>query len=1054
MKAFSRSFKRFLCRLMVVVMIVCQLPISTLAATISSSDGKKQFFDGSKVTDYRLWSQDQMPWGITKLGKSTKYGSFNYNGDLVTALAKLSVQVGAHTTNTINPGKVNTTFTNAGILDSNGELTNWTKAASLLGLVYEGTISYSEISSKLANSSKKYGVIVKAPNTNHYVLVDQYFYGWLLVHDSLSTDPGEASGKVSDSWMSTNKSTTEKKYNTLSTSEADYNSRLRSFAYSYRYGDSIPTEIRLFSVAEKVEVTLNANGGKVSGATTKKIEVTTGGNYNGLTTPTRAGYTFQGWYTAKSGGAKVTSSTVLNKSGDHTLYARWKSNPKYTVTLNANGGKVSGATTKNITVTKGLTYSDLVTPTRAGYTFQGWYTKKTGGTKVTSSTKVTLTGKQTLYAHWKVSPKYTVTLNANGGKISGATTKNITVTKGEKYSGLVTPTRAGYTFQGWYTKKSGGTKVTSSTKVAISAKQTLYAHWKANPKYTVTLNANGGKVSGATTKNITVTKGLKYSSLVTPTRAGYTFQGWYTKKSGGTKVTSSTKVTITGKQTLYAHWKANPKYTVTLNANGGKVSGATTKNITVTKGLKYSGLVTPTRTGYTFLGWYTKKSGGTKVTTSTTANLSGKLTLYAHWKANPKYTVTLNANGGKVSGASTKDISVSKGSTYGTLTTPTRSGYVFEGWYTAKTGGTKITSSTKVTITDKQTLYAHWLKNCKVTFNANGGTVSTSSMNVLEGDIYDTLPTPTRTGYHFDGWYTAKTGGTYVHDFDFVENDHTLYAQWIAKTYTVTFDANTNGGWIQLSSGGYSKTTSSTMSYDSTFSSFPNVVDNRGVSTTFAGWFTEPTGGTQVTADTKVTGAMTVYAQFEECSHEYVHGICSKCNFEWDYWSALVRFDEPVEYRVINENFATAWSRPYKENVYRIETYGGIVKVLGTLTTNEGTKWYSVSNYGWILASDMIPYVECNDHVYGSSGYCSKCHEEYNYARNLEDVRRNGEFLVDAYYYTRPYKTSAVVKKAKRGEKVYIAYKTTNHLGETWYMTNDGHWINDYYFSFQLSIGW
>ena len=82
-----------------------------------------------------------------------------------------------------------------------------------------------------------------------------------------------------------------------------------------------------------------------------------------------------------------------------------------------------------------------------------------------------------------------------------------------------------------------------------------------------------------------------------------------------------------------------------------------------------------------------------------------------------------------------------------------------------------------------------------VTFNANGGTVSTKSKNVTIGNTYGTLPTPTRTGYSFDGWYTKETGGTKVTETTTVGTNPptTLYAHWIAKKYLVTFDAN--GGW-------------------------------------------------------------------------------------------------------------------------------------------------------------------------------------------------------------------------------------------------------------------
>lgn len=140
---------------------------------------------------------------------------------------------------------------------------------------------------------------------------------------------------------------------------------------------------------------------------------------------------------------------------------------------------------------------------------------------------------------------YKVSFNANGGKVS---TKSKTVTAKSKIGTLPKPTRKGYTFWGWYTKKSGGSEVTKSTQV--SKKQTLYAHWKKGKQHKLSFNANGGKVS---TKSKAVKPGKKAGSLPKAKRSGYTFKGWYTAKSGGKKVTKSTK--ISKKRTLYAHWK-------------------------------------------------------------------------------------------------------------------------------------------------------------------------------------------------------------------------------------------------------------------------------------------------------------------------------------------------------------------------------------------------------------------------------------------------------------------------------------------------------------------
>lgn len=220
--------------------------------------------------------------------------------------------------------------------------------------------------------------------------------------------------------------------------------------------------------------------------------------------------------------------------------------------------------------------------------------------------------------------------------------------------------------------------------------------------FNVTFNANGGSVS---TTSKTVTHNSTYGSLPTPTRTGYTFNGWYTSASGGTKITDTTKVTITANQTLYAQWTANG-YTIAYNSNGGSGSvGNSSMTYDKAANLNSNSF---TRTGYTFNGWNTKAdgSGTAYADKASVKNLAtgGTVTLYVQWKAN-NYTVTFDANGGSVSSTSQ---TATYNSTYGSLPTPTRTGYTFNGWFTEKTGGTKVTSDTKVTITANQTLYAQW----------------------------------------------------------------------------------------------------------------------------------------------------------------------------------------------------------------------------------------------------------------------------------------------------------------------------------------------------------
>ena len=150
--------------------------------------------------------------------------------------------------------------------------------------------------------------------------------------------------------------------------------------------------------------------------------------------------------------------------------------------------------------------------------------------------------------------------------------------------------------------------------------------------------------------------------------------------------------------------------------------------------------------------------------------------------------IDFNANGGTPSTASK---SVTYNSTYGTLPTPTRTGYAFKGWYTAVSGGTKITSDTKVTTTSNQTLYAQWEQiTYTISYNLNGadGAIDSCTYNWGEsGKITETIPQ--RDGYKFIGWAASENAAAaeYLPGDSYTENkDITLYAVWKLIPYTKT----------------------------------------------------------------------------------------------------------------------------------------------------------------------------------------------------------------------------------------------------------------------------
>ncbi len=219
-------------------------------------------------------------------------------------------------------------------------------------------------------------------------------------------------------------------------------------------------------------------------------------------------------------------------------------------------------------------------------------------------------------------------------------------------------------------------------------------------------------------------------------------------------------------------------YTVTFNARGGAVSPASK---TVTNGQTYGTLPTPVYNGHTFEGWYTQPEGGMLVQSGTPVSLSADQTLYARWVSTSySHTVHFDANGGTVSPASKE---ITWGNSYGALPTPTREGYSFAGWFTARSGGEQVAAIDTFTADSDQTLYAHWEelgRQYTVTLDPAGGTVAPASVTVTSGQAYGTLPTPVRRGWTFTGWYTAFVGGSQVTASARVTitANQTLYARW------------------------------------------------------------------------------------------------------------------------------------------------------------------------------------------------------------------------------------------------------------------------------------
>ena len=144
-------------------------------------------------------------------------------------------------------------------------------------------------------------------------------------------------------------------------------------------------------------------------------------------------------------------------------------------------------------------------------------------------------------------------------------------------------------------------------------------------------------------------------------------------------------------------------------------------------------------------------------------------------------------------------------------TKPLRTGYAFDGWYTLASGGTRVFSPTNVRTSyrpsaDPTTLYAQWIANTlTVTYNSQNGSPISNGSTTSGGSIASSPGTPTRDGYTFNGWFAASTGGSAI-TFPYAHGqtvNFTLYAQWEATSYAVTWDDNDSTGAHEGGSANY-----------------------------------------------------------------------------------------------------------------------------------------------------------------------------------------------------------------------------------------------------------
>ncbi len=553
--------------------------------------------------------------------------------------------------------------------------------------------------------------------------------------------------------------------------------------YSFAFDSSITrTSVKLAgsvksSLAEAVSLAtaykpliVTVNGYLADFGTETQVVPLTGGR---VTVPSyvKPGYTLRGYYI--DGIIWDFDNGIV--TSDLEFQARWDE-ATYNINYHLDGGTL--AENSPTTHKYGGGQTNLISPTKFGYNFMGWYKDENLTQTISYITSYEYTGDIELYAKWTVG-QYQIYYTLNGGTQNG--NNPTTYTYGIEAQ-LYTPTKTGYTFEGWCLDYYLTTEPIMKLEAdGYTSYISLYAKWTAgnyNIKYNNMENAEHAIDYPVKHYYGTVT------ALLEPTKSGYTFEGWFTNASlsDESKVTSLGATDYEEEIELYTKWIPTV-YTITFDSNDGSTEEDIVADFESTIILP-----TPTKTNFTFEGWYTDNTTFNNKFTGTTMPLNGA-TLYAKWEP-VKYNINYNNMD-----AATHATGYPVNHIYGfdtTLMNPTKEGYTFVGWFTNSSladtskililGGTNYSSEIE--------LYAKWTINqYTITFVSNGGT-EVNSITVDYNSVI-TLPSPTRANYSFSGWFSDNT--TFLNQFTSATmpfEGATLYAKWSGNSYTISYELN------------------------------------------------------------------------------------------------------------------------------------------------------------------------------------------------------------------------------------------------------------------------
>jgi uncharacterized repeat protein (TIGR02543 family) len=426
-------------------------------------------------------------------------------------------------------------------------------------------------------------------------------------------------------------------------------------------------------------------------------------------------------------------------------------------------------------------------------------------------------------------PGYSVTYYTNGGSQVAAESYPYNTFPQQPE----TPVRTGYTFDGWYKDAAFTEEYQFNEKPTEDVE--LYAKWTVN-QYTITFEGNG---SASTPAAITADYGSVVSVPEEPEWDGYRFDGWYEDEELR-NVYTFTKMPAKD-ITLFAAWTVN-EYTIRFESNGG----SDVSSITQKYGTEVTLSEQPTRTGYTFGGWFTDKKLTQEYVFGTMP--ARNLILYAKWDINQ---YTLKFVGGGMAAPEEMLINYGEEIAEPDDSDMEKEGCTFLGWYTDESLKTKYVFTTMPA--SDVILYAGWTVNeYTIRFESNGGN-DVSAITQAYGTEVTEPDTPVKTGCTFAGWYANKK---LTQSFTFATmpaGNITLYAKWDRNEYKITFEGN----------GSVSTPSAIVAAYGEEIAE-PDVSDMKKTGCIFTGWYAEETLQNRYEFDTMPSENITLYAGWKQ----------------------------------------------------------------------------------------------------------------------------------------------------------------------------------------------